>query len=54
MRADPLEPKMLVDLSSCDDGVPSIENKNFLRTCHHHAMMVDVVQKNSCVSVLRS
>ena len=44
MRADALEPKMLVDLSSCDDGVPSIENKNFLRTCHH-AMMVDVVQK---------
>ena len=40
--------KNLVDLSSCNDGVPSIGNKNFLRTCHH-AMRVDVVEKNSCV-----
>jgi hypothetical protein len=43
MRTDSLEPKMLVDHSSRDDGVPSIGNKKLVWTCHH-AMRVDLVE----------
>jgi hypothetical protein len=47
MRADPLKPKILVDLSSHDDGIP-FRNKISLCTCHH-VMRVDVVEQKILV-----
>ncbi len=47
MRANTLKPKILMDLSSCDDGVP-FRNKFFCRTCHH-AVRVDVVEQKVLV-----
>ena len=43
IRADTLVPKMLVDLSSRDDG-GHLGNEKFLCTCHH-VIRVDMVEQ---------
>ncbi len=51
MRADPLEPRILVFLSSHDNGVP-LGNKNFLCTCFHVMTVGCCGTKNSCATVI--